>query len=78
MALSNELIQEMTLLMQYDLSSTQTELKVHSGSASDEMISAAQRLYDKKIVDQKDGGYLTSLGREVAEHVQSACRILKT
>ena len=77
MALSNDLVQEMTLLLQYDLSNTQTGLKVHSGSASEEMINAAQRLFEKKLVDQKDGGYLTSLGREAAEHVQSACRMLK-
>lgn len=77
MKLNDELVHEMTLLMQYDLSSTQTGLKVHSGSASAEMIQAAQRLHDKKLVDQQDGGYLTSLGREAAEHVQSACRILK-
>lgn len=78
MILSDELVQEMTLLMQYDLSSTQTGLKVHSGTASEQMIQAAQRLHAKKLVDQTDGGYLTSLGREVAEHVQSACRILRS
>lgn len=77
MALSNDLVQEMNLLLQYDLTSSQTGLKVHAGSASDEMISAAKRLYEKKLVDQEDGGYLTFLGREVAEHAQAVARILK-
>jgi len=75
MTLSNDLIDEMNLLLKYDLANAQSGLKVHS-NAGPEMIAAAQRLFEKKLVDHQDGGYLTALGYEVAEHLQSAQRIL--
>jgi len=75
MLLSDELIDEMRLLLQFDLSSAQVGLKVHS-SAGAANVEAARRLFDKGLVDHEDGGYLTDLGREAAEHLQSARRIL--
>lgn len=75
MTLNEDLIQEMNLLLKFDLSSAQSGLKVHS-SAEPEMIAAVKRLFDKKLVDHQDGGYLTALGYEVAEQLQSAHRIL--
>ena len=71
-----ELIEEMNILAQYNLHTTQEGLKVHA-SASAESIKATRRLYDKGLVTQPDGGYLTHLGREVAEHVQATLAILK-
>ena len=41
-------------------------LKVHH-DADPAMIDAAARLYVKGLVSQKDGGYLTDLGREAAQ-----------
>lgn len=75
MAFSSELIEEINLLLQFELSSAQSGIKVHS-NASPSSIAAAARLFDKGLIDQVDGGYLTSLGRETAEHAQSALRIL--
>jgi uncharacterized protein (TIGR02647 family) len=76
MILSKDQIQEIELLLHYGSASSQEGVKVHSGTASEEMVAAAKRLYDKKLVDQVDGGYLTGLGREAVEHLQMAQRIL--
>jgi len=75
MALTAELIEEIRLLTHYNLTSIQEGIKVH-GSANPEVVSAAKRLFDKGLVSQDDGGYLTDLGIEAAEHAQSAFRIL--
>ncbi|MEO6680944.1 MAG: TIGR02647 family protein, partial [Pseudomonas sp.] len=37
---------------------------------------AAQRLFDKELITQPDGGYLTSLGRDAAQNVQTVLTIL--
>jgi uncharacterized protein (TIGR02647 family) len=44
-------------------------IKVHK-SARPEMIEAVKRLHKKGLMTQIDGGYLTDLGREGAEHAQ--------
>jgi len=75
MALTAELVEEIKLLTHYNLASIQEGIKVH-GSAEPEVIAAAKRLFDKGLVSQDDGGYLTDLGIEVAEHAQSVLRIL--
>jgi len=75
MALTAELIEEIRLLTHYNLTSIQEGIKVH-GSANPEVVSAAKRLFDKGLVSQDDGGYLTDLGIEAAEHAQSVFRIL--
>lgn len=77
MALDDKLIDEINFLLKFDLTNIQAGLKVHSSAAPD-VIAAAQRLFEKKLVDHKDGGYLTALGYEVAEHLQAAQRILGT
>jgi|TARA_B110000116_G_C16708184_1_gene523123 uncharacterized protein (TIGR02647 family) len=75
MAFSSELIEEINLLLQFELSSAQSGIKVHSDAAPSS-VAAAARLFDKGLIDKVDGGYLTSLGRETAEHAQGALRIL--
>ena len=45
--------------------------------AAPEIVAAAQRLFDKGLIDQADGGYLTSLGLDAAEHVQNVLQILR-
>ena len=44
--------------------------------ADPEVIAATARLFHKGLVSQEDGGYLTHLGVEVAEKVQSVLTIL--
>lgn len=75
MALTAELIEEVKVLTHYNLTSIQEGIKVH-GSASPEAVAAAERLFDKGVVSRDDGGYLTDLGVEAAEHVQALLRIL--
>lgn len=75
MTLTTELIEELRILSHYNLDSLQEGIKVH-GSASAESIAAAKRLFDKGLVSQDDGGYLTDLGIESAEHIQAALTIL--
>lgn len=70
-----ELVAELNLLNQFDLSTTQTGIKIHH-DASPEVIAAAQRLFNKGLISQIDGGYLTDLGHQAAEHSQSLVSIL--
>ncbi len=75
MALSEELVAEINLLSLFNLETTQEGIKVHA-HANPEAASAAQRLFEKGIISQQDGGYLTDLGIEVAEHAQKMLTIL--
>lgn len=75
MALTSNVTEEMNLLMQFDTSTTNTGIKVHS-SAREEVISACQRLFDKGLIDQRDGGYLTDAGIEALAHLQALTALL--
>ncbi|MBS7662500.1 TIGR02647 family protein [Pseudomonas lalucatii] len=76
MTFTPDLVAELELLALFNLGNTQEGLKVHHVAAP-EAIAAAKRLHDKGLVTQTDGGYLTSLGLEAAEHAQSLLTILK-
>lgn len=76
MPYSEDIIAELKILTHYNLDTSQEGIKVHS-TADPQMVAAAQRLYEKGLVSQSDGGYLTSLGRTAAEHAQNALRILE-
>jgi len=75
MPFTPDLIDEVNILAKYNLETTLEGIKVHK-TAEESVIQATSRLYDKGLVTQQDGGYLTDLGREVAEHVQAALTIL--
>ena len=75
MSFTPELVAELEVLALFDLESTLEGLKIHQHAAP-EKIAAAQRLFDKMLIDQPDGGYLTSLGRDAAEAVQVLLSIL--
>jgi len=75
MPISPELAEELNILARYKLTSTQEGIKVHN-TAAPEIIAAINRLYDKNLLSRDDGGYLTDLGIETAEHVQKALSIL--
>ncbi len=76
MSYTPELVAELEILALFNLDSSQEGLKVHQ-TAAPTAIAAAQRLFDKELTTQHDGGYLTSLGRDAAEHAQSLLTILK-
>ena len=75
MSFTPELVAELEVLALIDLESTLEGLKIHQHAAP-EKVAAAQRLFEKKLIDQPDGGYLTSLGRDAAESVQVLLSIL--
>ncbi|ABC31346.1 MULTISPECIES: TIGR02647 family protein [Hahella] len=76
MAYTPELIDEIEILAKYNLTTTQEGLKVHQ-TAGQKMVTAAKRLHAKGLITQADGGYLTSLGHDAAEHAQALLTILK-
>lgn len=75
MSFTPELVAELEILALFNLANTQEGLKVHQVAAP-QAIEATQRLHDKGLITQADGGYLTSLGLEAAEHAQSLLTIL--
>jgi len=75
MPIQQALVDEIELLLRYNLDSTQEGIKVHN-TAREALVSATKRLHEKGLVDSEDGGYLTDLGHEAAEHTQAALRIL--
>ena len=76
MQLKQQLVDEIEVLLRYNLETTHEGLKVHN-DARQELREATQRLFEKGLVSQKDGGYLTDLGHEAAEHTQAALNLLK-
>ena len=62
-----DLVHELNALIRFDLDTGQQGIKVHK-TAETEVIAAVHRLHAKGLITQDDGGYLTSLGREAAEH----------
>lgn len=77
MTISTDTIDELAILMMFDLSTTQVGIKIHSDATEPTKL-AANRLFEKGLLTQADGGYLTNLGYEAAQHAQSAVRILHT
>ncbi|SFH21729.1 TIGR02647 family protein [Modicisalibacter xianhensis] len=77
MVYTAEMLEELNVLCLFNLATTQEGIKVHS-SAAPEKIAATQRLFARGLVTQQDGGYLTGLGRDAAEHAQSLLTILTT
>lgn len=77
MPITADFFDELKLLMMFDLSTTQAGIKVHS-DATPSAIAAAERLFEKGLLTQADGGYLTTLGYEAAQHVQGAMQILRS
>ncbi|MGR8931470.1 MAG: TIGR02647 family protein [Gammaproteobacteria bacterium] len=77
MRLSDEIIAEIHVLALFNLASHQEGIKVHH-DADPQLIDAAKRLCCKGLITQPDGGYLTDLGVEVAEHAQKVLTILSS
>lgn len=76
MSLTPALLEELELLNMFDLNSTLQGIKIHH-DAKPGIIAAGKRLYDKGLITQADGGYLTSLGQQTAEHVQVLVKLLQ-
>lgn len=70
MIYQQDLLDELNLLLKFNLETTLEGIKIHS-NARPATISAAVRLHDKSMITRDDGGYLTDLGHEAAEHAQA-------
>jgi len=70
-----EIVDELNVLVRYNLTTTLEGIKVHK-NADPQVIAATLRLFHKGLVTQEDGGYLTALGRETAEQAQAVLDIL--
>lgn len=77
MKFSQQHLDELNLLIQFDISSAATGIKVHN-DASEQAQSAVKRLFDKGLCTLPDGGYLTDEGIEIAEKADSILRVLAT
>ena len=75
MTCTPENIAELDLLLLFDLSTSQAGIKIHH-TAKPSAIAAAHSLFEKGLITQDDGGYLTSLGLAAAEHAQSLFMLL--
>ena len=71
-----ELLDELNMLIRFDLVTNEQGLKVHTHTADAKVISATRRLHDKGLVTQQDGGYLTGLGRNAVDHAHAALALL--
>jgi len=75
MKLSQNALDELNVLLQFDLSNTQQGIKIHN-DAGTSVTDATARLFEKGLIDQVDGGYLTAIGRTTAEHAQAISGLL--
>lgn len=76
MSYTPELVAELEILALFNLDNTQEGLKIHH-TATPQAIAAAKRLYDKELITQVDGGYLTSGGLQAAQHAQALLTVLR-
>jgi uncharacterized protein (TIGR02647 family) len=70
-----DLVHELNTLIRFDLETSQQGIKVHK-NADPDVIDATRRLHEKGLLTLADGGYLTGLGRDAAEHAQALLTIL--
>ncbi len=68
-AFDQDMLDELNLLLKFPTDSLHQGLKIHH-DASQVMVNAASRLYAKGLITQVDGGYLTDLGIDVADHAR--------
>ncbi|MBL4744625.1 MAG: TIGR02647 family protein [Cycloclasticus sp.] len=75
MKFNQDIIDELNILIQYDLSNTEQGIKIH-GDAESAVINATSRLFKKGLIDKEDGGYLTAMGRIASEHAAGLTGLL--
>jgi uncharacterized protein (TIGR02647 family) len=76
MKISDDLYEELVILNLFDLDTTQGGLKIHTDAGENKVL-ATKRLFDKGMLSQQDGGYLTDRGLETAEHAQLLVKLLQ-
>ncbi|HCV37505.1 MAG TPA: TIGR02647 family protein [Pseudomonas sp.] len=76
MSFSPELIAELEVLALFNLDSNQEGIKIHA-NASPALVAAGKRLHAKELINQPDGGYLTSRGHNAVESLQQLLNVLR-
>ena len=76
MPYTEKLVEELNILVRYNLSTTQEGIKVHKSTAPEAIVAATERLFQKGLVTLSDGGYLTNMGHEAAEQAQLLLNLL--
>ncbi len=69
MQFNSDMAQELNLILKFPDKSLMQGLKIHH-DADPDVIEAAKRLHAKGVISKPDGGYLTDLGHDLAEHAQ--------
>ena len=75
MSFTPENLAELNVLMLFDPANSLEGIKIHK-TAEPAVIAAAGRLFEGGFITLVDGGYLTSLGQEAAEHAQALFTML--
>ena len=76
MPYTQDIVDELNMLVRYNVSTTQEGIKVHKTEAAPAIVAATKRLYGKGLTTEEDGGYLTHLGHEAAEQAQALLDLL--
>lgn len=76
MSWNQDIIEEIELLKLFPSDSIQEGLKIHSSAAA-QRIAAAQRLFDKGLISQNDGGYLTTSGAQAQQKILALDSLLQ-
>ncbi|NOQ78266.1 MAG: TIGR02647 family protein [Gammaproteobacteria bacterium] len=69
-AYPDNLFDEIKLLAKFPEESHMEGLKIHR-DADEILIKSAKALFNKGLITQLDGGYLTDSGREMSEHLHT-------
>lgn len=77
MSYTPENLAELDVLMLFRSLSGLEGVKIHK-TAEASVISAAQHLYENGFISQVDGGYLTPLGIQAAEHAHTLFTLLNS
>ncbi|MCF8006073.1 MAG: TIGR02647 family protein [Methylovulum sp.] len=74
---TQDILEELNVLVRYNLDTTLEGIKVHASVADVDVVSATRRLFEKGLITQVDGGYLTTMGHEAAEHAHAVLHLLQ-
>ena len=77
MPCNNHIQEEINMLIRFSQSSDHQGLKVRQ-DADPELVDATKRLFNKDLITQMDGGYLTPLGHEAADQAHALLNILNS
>jgi uncharacterized protein (TIGR02647 family) len=76
MQFTQDNLDELNILVRYKLTTTLEGIKVHTSTAAPSTVEATRRLFHKGLITLEDGGYLTALGHEAAEHAHALLGLL--